>query len=119
MILALAAQAAPTPAPAKSAPAASSVPQPTATNGPEAWFGTYPAAALRAGEQGRVVFQLNVDAAGAVTDCSIVESSGSAVLDAATCDGMRANARFTPARDVRGRAMADILVQAVRWTLAN
>ena len=79
----------------------------------------YPAAAARAGVEGVVRVRLEVSRRGRVTGCTIVEASGSEALDSTTCQLFRTRARFTPARDVRGRAMADVLVQAVRWTLAN
>lgn len=97
------------------APAGAMEAQPTTS--PAEWFTAYPAAALRASEEGRVVFELSIDAAGAVTACKVVTSSGSAVLDAATCDAARAKARFAPARDAGGRAVASTWRRATRWAL--
>jgi TonB family protein len=85
---------------------------------PGALFGpdSYPAAARRAGEQGRVVARLAVDADGAVTACAVTASSGSASLDARTCEQARL-ARFAPARDPRGRAVPAAYTLPVHWVL--
>ena len=77
----------------------------------------YPAAALRNREQGQVYFALGIGADGRVTACRITGSSGSAALDSATCRIMRSRARYTPARDVRGVAVADVGFGDIRWTL--
>jgi TonB family protein len=77
----------------------------------------YPAAALRNNEQGRVAFTLDIGPNGRVTNCSIRESSGSATLDSTTCRIMRSRARYTPARDARGVAVADRHQSAVTWVL--
>lgn len=77
----------------------------------------YPAEALRANAEGRVRVDLAVDRSGAVTGCTVVESSGSAALDAATCALMRTRAHFTSARDAGGRPLAATVRQAVRWQI--
>ena len=77
----------------------------------------YPASALRAGEEGVVDYEIGVGADGRVTDCRIVASSGSAILDSATCRAIRARARFAPARDSAGRPTADRLRGRVGWRL--
>ena len=77
----------------------------------------YPAAAMRANEQGRVSFTLDVDANGRVTACAITSSSGSASLDSATCRIMRSRARYTPARDANGKAIPSQDRAAVTWVL--
>ena len=97
--------------------AAGAASPPVPQNDPAEWFGSYPPAALRSGEEGRVGFEISVDAKGAVTGCRVTESSGSAVLDSATCDAMRAMARFAPARDAAGRPVAGVFKRATRWRL--
>jgi TonB family protein len=77
----------------------------------------YPAAAIRNNEQGRVAFSLAIDANGRVTNCAITTSSGSAALDMATCRIMRSRARYTPARDANGKAIASQDRAAVSWVL--
>lgn len=61
----------------------------------------YPAAALRADEQGVVEFQLGIAGNGNVRACRIMSSSGSQILDDATCRIMVARARFVPAHAAR------------------
>jgi protein TonB len=60
------------------------------------WFpvDSYPAAAKRAGAQGQVRWELDVDEDGRVTGCRIVASTGNADLDAATCRLAQRNGRF-------------------------
>lgn len=77
----------------------------------------YPVEARRAGHEGVVVFRLTVDAAGAVSRCEVTTSSGSPVLDATTCQLMRERARFKPARDERGRAIAATYSNRVTWRI--
>ncbi|HST36605.1 MAG TPA: energy transducer TonB, partial [Allosphingosinicella sp.] len=61
----------------------------------------YPAAAIRNEEQGRVAFTLDVGADGRVTACRI----------------MRSRARYAPARDARGAAIAGHAQATIRWVL--
>lgn len=84
------------------------------------WFpmNIYPPEAKRKGEQGRVVAELSVDKTGSATACRIVESSGSASLDARTCELALANARFAPAKDAGGQPIASTYtLPGVRWVL--
>src|SRR6185437_10936038 len=77
----------------------------------------YPAEAIRRREQGVAAYVLDVDATGQVSACQITGSSGSAILDEATCRILRERARFTPARDRRGRAVPDRISARTRWVL--
>jgi len=77
----------------------------------------YPAAALRTGQEGRVVVALGISETGRVRDCRIALSSGSAVLDATTCRILRSRARYRPALDVHGHAMADVDADEIVWRL--
>ena len=77
----------------------------------------YPAVALRNNEQGTVSVLLDVNAAGRVVSCCVIESSGSATLDSTTCRIMRSRPRYTPARNPRGVAVADRDRATVRWQL--
>lgn len=81
--------------------------------GPDA----YPAAAAAAGEQGRVVARLTVGDDGLVHDCKIAVSSGSAALDARTCEIALAKITLEPARDEHGRAVGTMATLPVRWVL--
>lgn len=77
----------------------------------------YPAAARDSGAQGTVRFTLTVDAAGHVVLCTITGSSGSAVLDRASCNLIRRRARFTPAMNSNGMPVAGNIEQEVSWAL--
>lgn len=83
------------------------------------WLGAdnYPPAAIRAGEQGRVVAVVTIDATGHPTACRIDISIGSPVLEKGTCDVVLAKGKFEPARDAKGRAVASTLTLPVRWVL--
>ncbi|WP_375381282.1 energy transducer TonB [uncultured Sphingomonas sp.] len=74
----------------------------------------YPPEARRAHEEGRVVTQLLVDRTGRVSDCVILGSSGSVILDTATCR-LAKTIPYRPARDAKGRAVSAKLALAVRW----
>lgn len=79
----------------------------------------YPTRDLRAGNQGLVRFRLDLDARGKVTDCRIVQSSGFEGLDQAACKYASKRARFEPATDETGQAVAGSWTSAVRWTIPN
>lgn len=77
----------------------------------------YPAAAIRAEEQGTTRFRLTVGADGKVADCTVTGSSGSSALDSKTCSIMQKRARFTPAQDSAGNKVGDTVSNAIRWVL--
>lgn len=86
---------------------------------PGQFFGPdeYPPEALRHREQGRVVAKLSIDAAGRVTDCQVVGSSGSTALDVRTCVIAVSRVTFTPATDRHGQAIPSSYTLPVRWVL--
>lgn len=75
----------------------------------------YPAAALRAREEGSVLLQVQVDAQGRAGDIRVVESSRSRDLDRAARDAVR-DARFDPAMR-NGRAIASTVNVPVDFRL--
>jgi periplasmic protein TonB len=77
----------------------------------------YPAAALAAREQGDVGFSLDVGPNGRVSNCTITRSSGSTLLDDATCRVIGSRARFTPALDVTGAPVPDRIAGKIVWKL--
>lgn len=99
--------------------AAQDAPRPTPIDEPASWVknSDYPMAAIKAGHQGVVGFALHVDASGAVTGCDVTQSSGSAILDEATCGLLSARARFAPAKDAEGKAVAGIFSSKFHWAL--
>lgn len=86
---------------------------------PGRWIGPgdYPVQALREGIEGRVRVSLEVDPRGRVADCTILESSGSNVLDERTCLLLSRKARFDPPTDGEARLITGNYATAVRWTL--
>ena len=83
------------------------------------WITTddYPPSAIRAGEEGVVGIALQVGADGRPQSCSVTVPSGHASLDQATCRLYQRRARFAPARDDAGNAMAATYTDRVRWVL--
>ncbi|HEY5722836.1 MAG TPA: TonB family protein [Allosphingosinicella sp.] len=75
----------------------------------------YPAAALRAEEEGVVGYRMAIDREGRVVGCDITSSSGSASLDSTTCRLIRARARFRPARTAKGKKTADVIHGRIWW----
>jgi TonB family protein len=75
----------------------------------------YPWAALVREEGGRVGFSLLIDATGKVADCSIIETSGIASLDAQSCAIVMKRAHFTPAIGLDGKPARDAYIGRVRW----
>lgn len=79
----------------------------------------YPEEAIRNNEQGTVGFRLDIGADGTPTHCTVISSSGSSSLDAATCRIMVERPRFQPARDRRGRPVPDQVTSRIRWKLPD
>lgn len=67
---------------------------------PQSWIGDddYPSKSLDAGAFGITVFRIDVDEAGAASDCHVLATSGYSALDDTTCAKMMRRARFRPAR---------------------
>jgi TonB family protein len=77
----------------------------------------YPQTALMSRAEGTTSFRLEIDAEGNITRCSVIRSSGNAALDATTCSVLLGRARYQPARDSRGRAVAGKDEGRVTWRL--
>jgi protein TonB len=88
-------------------------------NGAGSWVqpGDYPVMAVKNGESGTTGFTLNIDAKGAITNCVVVATSGSAALDRTTCDLVRVRATFSPALDSAGKPVPSSYTNRVRWVL--
>lgn len=114
-----AAQPAPTPTDTPAAPPVVVTPKAKPIGNPADWFATdaYPPAARNAGQEGRTVFKVQVDPLGRIMECDIVETSGSMLLDNATCDQIVTHGRFAPARNASGQAVAGTWQSAMRWQL--
>lgn len=77
----------------------------------------YPAEARRNGWEGKVVFRALIGVDGRAKTCEIVQSSGHAVLDDATCVKVIDTARFEPARDDKGAAVEGYYQTGFSWEL--
>jgi protein TonB len=102
---------------AGSAAAAAQPSDPQPATSPSTWMSIddYPAAALASHQEGSVGFALAVDPTGQVQSCSITQSSGFPVLDDATCALLKSRAKFGPARDGGGHAVAGTFASHVQW----
>jgi hypothetical protein len=79
----------------------------------------YPKAAFNAGEQGRVTVVLSVDDTGEPQVCTVRATTAPASLAKLSCNLLIQRARFEPARDDRGKAVAGEFVQGLQWSLPN
>lgn len=77
----------------------------------------YPRAAAAAGIEGSLDARYVVGTDGRVASCTVIRSSGSAELDAATCRLVRQRFRYRPARDDNGRKVADVVIEDHHWIL--
>ena len=82
-------------------------------------YSDYPRSALRANEQGNVVAQWDVAADGAVEDCRVVRSSGSATLDTETCLQITRRLRYDPARDAAGVPLRSTDAMVIGWRIGG
>lgn len=113
-----------TPAPQPSATSTASGVAPLAArprNDPARWITTndYRSSWIARELTGTARFRLEIAADGRVTDCAITGSTGHAALDTATCRLLEQRARFEPARNSRGDAVAGSFANAVRWELPD
>lgn len=76
----------------------------------------YPAEALRLRQEGTARVELTITPRGKVSDCKVVGSSGSPVLDRETCR-MMARWLFEPARDGAGKKVVGGFATNFTWTL--
>ena len=77
----------------------------------------YPVAAIRKNEQGTAGVRYWVSIEGKVRECTVVESSGSAILDAQTCAIIMKRGKFLPARTKSGEAVESIGFSRIRWEI--
>lgn len=77
----------------------------------------YPRMALLGGMQGMTAVALLIDEKGKVADCSVVETSGTAAIDAQSCAIIRGRARLNPALGADGKPAKSGWVQRILWRL--
>lgn len=68
-------------------------------------------------DEGTSGFRVTVGPDGLVTACDITMSSGSAMLDAATCSNITRRARFEPATDADGKPTIGSYANRVTWRI--
>lgn len=79
----------------------------------------YPAAAIRAEEQGRTAFSLTVGTDGKPTACTVTASSGSVSLDGAACRLLMRRARFVPGSDGDGNPAGGTYRNSFSWQIPD
>ena len=77
----------------------------------------YPPLALRWELQGVTRTLITIGTDGRVSDCRILKSSGSSLLDTHSCALVTARFVFDPALDAKGHAIEAQAVQAVAWVM--
>lgn len=91
----------------------------TPTNNPKQWIKSedYPPDMLFAGQPALVQFRLSIDAQGKVTDCHIQKTTRRKEFDNAVCRNLKRKARFSPALDKDGNAIASYWRNTVRFQM--
>jgi protein TonB len=79
----------------------------------------YPPGLGEAGVQGPVWVRYVVEMDGRVSNCTVTESSGSAILDRHTCALIEQRYRYRPARDGAGRPIRSSLVEFYEWVIQD
>ena len=79
----------------------------------------YPRKALERGEQGKVAFEVAVEADGFLRSCKIVQSSGFATLDRGTCEFLVAHAKFPVTKTAEGQPVGAIHQGSINWRLPD
>ena len=79
----------------------------------------YPVHAAEAGQQGSVRLAVLVDERGRVADCTVIETSEVAVLDARACAIVKERARFQPVTGPDGRPMKAAYAERMTWSLGE
>jgi len=79
--------------------------------------GDYPKAALANKEAGATTVKITIGTTGRIEGCTVILSSGSALLDSTTCRILVDRARFQPGRDGYGAPTLDTYVTRIGWRL--
>lgn len=77
----------------------------------------YPSEAISRHEQGTAGVHYRIGTDGKVSDCRVVESSGSKALDRQTCAIITKRVRFEPAKTKSGEPVASMGFQRIRWEM--
>lgn len=86
---------------------------------PRKWIteNDYPSNAFRDRREGDVRYRLHFGVDGRVNRCDIIQSSGHADLDAATCKYVRRRARFEPATNGNAELVPGSLSYTYHWVV--
>ena len=79
----------------------------------------YPRKALERGEQGKVAFEVAIEADGFLRSCKVVQSSGFATLDRGTCEFLVAHAKFPVTKTANGQAVGAVHQGSINWRLPD
>lgn len=77
----------------------------------------YPMLAVENGASGTVEFVLLIDEQGKVADCTVSETSGTAVLDLKSCLIVTERARFKPAIGLTGQPAKHAIRSRIKWVV--
>lgn len=77
----------------------------------------YPWSALAENAQGKARVRLRIDPDGKVSQCSVMHSSGSKLIDDKTCKVYRVRYRYKPALDTDEKPMTSFAVAVVSWII--
>lgn len=86
---------------------------------PTEWINSddYPISSLNRGDQGVVTVAWTISPTGRISACKIIETSGSADLDKATCDAILRRGRYCrPALDAAGKPVESYATRRVMWS---
>ena len=79
----------------------------------------FPTEALQEERGGSVVTALSLNSQGRIERCRVVVASGFAPLDRRTCEILTQRARYSPARDSAGVAVASSTVERIIWRIPS
>lgn len=77
----------------------------------------YPEKARQSSQGGTVEFALLIDELGRIADCTVIQTSSIAVLDAQSCLVLEERARLTPAMGADGKPTKDAVTNRVTWRM--
>jgi TonB family protein len=77
----------------------------------------WPRAALVAGHGGTVVVNLTINEIGRPAHCDVTRASGVTQLDERSCAVLMKRARFLPAHDESGNAVASVVTRQIGWSI--
>ena len=89
----------------------------TPVGNPGNWAGSndFPQPALVNGRSGRVKFRLDVDEAGVVTNCAVLEQTSPTEFAKTSCKILVKRGRFEPALDKDGKPVRSFWVSSIVW----